>query len=93
MLLLVCAGLCFVLQTLCISSPYICSLLQELPRVQERLETLAAAWEEREGRPFLVHGQEVPAYLDGLWGTYEHHKEMEKAKRVSRGVGVTMGGS
>lgn len=59
------------------------SLVQELPRVQERLESLAATWEEREGRPFLVRGKDVTTYLEELWETYDQRKEQEKAKRVS----------
>ncbi|XP_063884507.1 protein regulator of cytokinesis 1-like isoform X2 [Scylla paramamosain] len=54
----------------------------ELPRVQKRLETLAVAWEECNNSPFLVHGQELMAYLDHLWGTHERQWEVEKAKRV-----------
>ena len=71
---------------------HICTLTQELPRVQDKLETLAAAWEERNGCPFLVYGQEVMTYLDNLWEGHDRQREVEKAKRVS-GVKVdTWGG-
>lgn len=64
----------------------------ELPRVQERLETLAAVWNTRKGRPFMVHGKEVSAYLAELWETYDQHKEQEKAKRVQAKEGKTKPG-
>lgn len=54
----------------------------ELPRVQKRLEALAMAWEKHNNSPFMVHGQELMAYLENLWGTYERQWEVEKAKRV-----------
>ncbi|KAG0715191.1 Protein regulator of cytokinesis 1 [Chionoecetes opilio] len=65
----------------------------ELPRVQERLEILAAAWEDGSGRPFLVYGQEVVSYLQDLWDSRERRREDEKAKRVQAKEGkVKVGG-
>ncbi|XP_053650951.1 protein regulator of cytokinesis 1 isoform X2 [Cherax quadricarinatus] len=64
----------------------------ELPRVQERLIERVLAWEEREGRPFMIYGMQITQYMEELWESHDVKKEVEKNKRLqAKGVDVKRG--
>uniref|UniRef100_A0A672H6X7 Protein regulator of cytokinesis 1b n=1 Tax=Salarias fasciatus TaxID=181472 RepID=A0A672H6X7_SALFA len=63
-------------------------LQRSLPKLESKLKAEIDAWENEQGREFLVNNMKFLQYVEEQWELHRQEKEREKQERVNMSTGI-----